>query len=92
MESSLNIDPATRLAAERVFAECGLTLKEAIDLFLRQSIQLRRLPFNPVERACNATTRDAIAEARNIVNNACDACCWDNSTHLFCELDKKCSP
>ena len=57
------IEPALQRDAEQILARCGLTLPEAIDLFLRE-VQLRQgLPFDA--RLPNAETRAALLEARH---------------------------
>ena len=43
----LEIDPDLQEQAEELFADCGLTLEEAIDLFLRESLKANGLPFQP---------------------------------------------
>ena len=39
------INPEIRKRAEMVYAECGLTLTEAINIFIQQSLNVEGLPF-----------------------------------------------
>ena len=39
------INPEIRKRAEMVYAECGLTLTEAINIFIQQSLNVDGLPF-----------------------------------------------
>ncbi len=39
------INPKIRKRAEKVYAECGLTLTEAINVFIQQSLNVEGLPF-----------------------------------------------
>lgn len=55
------IDPAIKLKADELFKHMGLTLSEAIRLFLYQSVAEKRIPFNI--GVPNATTSIALAKA-----------------------------
>ncbi len=39
------INPAVRKKVESIYADCGLTLTEAINIFIQQSINVEGLPF-----------------------------------------------
>lgn len=43
----VKIDPKTKATATALYQEMGLTLSDAIKLFLKQSINQRRMPFTP---------------------------------------------
>jgi addiction module RelB/DinJ family antitoxin len=45
VEVTLTIDEDLKEQAERVFAENGLTLEEAVILFFKETVRLGRLPF-----------------------------------------------
>ena len=45
----MRIDPATKQEAELLFASCGITLTDAVNIFLRQSINTGGIPF-PITR------------------------------------------
>ena len=53
------VNPAVRRRAERVFAECGLTMSEAFHTFLQQSINVGGLPFLVVRDAKETLRRQA---------------------------------
>ena len=57
------IDPLIKAKADKLFKHMGLTLSEAIRLFLYQSVAEKRIPFN-IETP-NATTRMALEQAEN---------------------------
>ena len=48
--------------AKKLFANMGLDLSMAVDLFLRQSVREQRFPFTTVEAIPNRDTMEAIAE------------------------------
>ncbi|MCM1544929.1 MAG: type II toxin-antitoxin system RelB/DinJ family antitoxin [Ruminococcus sp.] len=41
----MRINPEVKSAVENIFAKCGLTLTDAINVFLQQSINTQSLPF-----------------------------------------------
>lgn len=45
VEVTLTIDEELKEQAEKVFAENGLTLEEAVILFFKETVRLGRLPF-----------------------------------------------
>lgn len=45
VEITLEIDEALKEQAERVFAENGLTLEDAVILLFKETVRLGRLPF-----------------------------------------------
>ncbi len=55
------IDPFVKVEAMHVFEKMGLTLSEAIRLFVYQSVAEKRIPFSI--NTPNAVTREAILEA-----------------------------
>ncbi len=46
----MRIDPSIKQEAELLFASCGITLTDAVNIFLRQSINMGGIPF-PVTRS-----------------------------------------
>jgi DNA-damage-inducible protein J len=54
------IDEKTKIKAAKVFAECGLTLSDAIRIMLTRTAQEKAIPFSI--HVPNATTRRAIRE------------------------------
>jgi DNA-damage-inducible protein J len=56
------VNPELKRDAEAVFAAMGLTTAEAIRLFLQQSVNSGRLPFQPTAKTPNAETWAAMME------------------------------
>ncbi len=67
---NIRVDKQVKEDAEKLFAEMGLTMTAAIDLFLRQSIRENGLPFRvtPVP-SFNRTTLDAIEDSRRLARD-----------------------
>ncbi len=58
------VEPDLKDSAAEVLAQCGLTLSDAIRLFLRQVVLQNGLPFEV--KVPTAETRAAMEEARSI--------------------------
>jgi DNA-damage-inducible protein J len=63
---SFRIDTDVKNQADRLFSELGLNMTTAFNIFLRQSIRERSLPFNVTINTPNAETIAALLEAEQI--------------------------
>ena len=77
------IEPKLKEDATRVLAENGLTLSDAVRLFLRQVVVTRGLPFEV--RVPNETTLQALRESEAMSGQARRG----SSKEIFDELDKE---
>jgi DNA-damage-inducible protein J len=75
------IEPEIKRRAASVLADCGLTVSDAIRLFLRQVVAQKGLPFEV--RVPNAETAEAMREARAI-----GAARFASARELFDDLEK----
>ena len=66
--SSMNIrmDSEVKEQAQRLFAEFGLDMTTAINMFLRQSIRMQGIPFDLKLEVPNAETAAAIEEVQKM--------------------------
>jgi DNA-damage-inducible protein J len=78
-----SIEPELKEDATRVLAENGLTLSDAVRLFLRQVVVTRGLPFEV--RVPNETTLQALRESEEMSGQARRR----SSKEMFDELDKE---
>ena len=72
MESTnLNIrtDKIVKEQAEAIFAELGMSMTTAINMFLRSAIRENGIPFNLKLETPNAATAAAIEEGRRIARD-----------------------
>lgn len=69
--SNLNIrtDKNVKEQAKQLFAELGLNMTTAINLFLRTAIRRRGIPFDLVLDAPNETTISAIEEGKRLLKD-----------------------
>lgn len=66
---SVRTDSAVKGEAEELFAELGLNLSTAVNMFLRQSIRERRIPFEVTANTPNTETVEAIEEGRRLLHD-----------------------
>ena len=64
---NIRIDPEIKAKAEKTFADFGLNLSEAINVFLHKSIMERGLPFEVRHPQFNAETLQAMQETEQIL-------------------------
>ncbi|MCL1940408.1 MAG: type II toxin-antitoxin system RelB/DinJ family antitoxin [Synergistaceae bacterium] len=66
---NLRIEPEVKTEAEELFAGFGLTVTDAVNVFLRQSLMRGGFPFEIVRYRPNAATQAAIAEAERLLHD-----------------------
>lgn len=84
---NIRIDPATKHKAEQLFSCFGMTVSEAVTIFLHQSIMEGGLPFAVKQPRFNAETEAAMQEARDITSGKIAAKSYASVRELFDELD-----
>ena len=68
VSTSISIDADVKAQAQALFADFGLDLSTAINIFLRQSIRENCIPFSIQREVPNADTIAAMKEADDMVN------------------------
>ena len=63
---NIRIEPDVKSRAEELFSSFGITITDAVNLFLHQSLLEYRLPFQPHQPQYNAETLAAMQEALDI--------------------------
>lgn len=64
----MRVSPEIKVEAEAIYASLGMTLSEAINIFLHKSVMEGGLPFDARQPRYNKETEEAIAEARAILS------------------------
>lgn len=85
---SMRVDPELKSEAESIFNSLGLTLTEAINVFLHKSVMEGGLPFDVRQPRYNAATEKAMDEARNIMAGKVQAKSYDSAADMFSALDE----
>jgi DNA-damage-inducible protein J len=70
---NVRLDPKVKHDSEQIFKAYGLTITDAVTVFLNKSIIVGGFPFELREPALSAESREAINEARGIMNGTIDS-------------------
>jgi DNA-damage-inducible protein J len=88
---NIRLDPTVKTMAEDTFAEFGLNLSEAINVFLHMSIKLRGFPFEIREPKLKAETLLAMQETEQIIeeykNGSRKPRSFSNAGEMFAAMD-----
>lgn len=84
---NIRIDPETKTSAEELFSSFGITVTDAINIFLRKAIMEGGLPFEMKQPRYNAETEAAMNEAKAIIKGQKRAKRYPDAHTLFEELD-----
>ena len=84
---NLRIEPEVKAKADDVFSSLGLSVTDAINVFLHAFIMEGGFPFQPKQPQYNRETRMAIEEARNIMAGKVDAKRYGSLTDLLVDMD-----
>ena len=64
---NIRIDPETKTSAEELYRDFGITVTDAVNMFLRQSLMVGGLPFELKQPRPNAATEAAMREAEELL-------------------------
>ena len=86
---NIRIDPNTKYAAEKLYESFGITITDAVNMFLRQSLNVGGLPFELKQPRYNAETEAAIQEARDIMSGKIQAKSYSSFSEFIADLDSE---
>ena len=84
---NVRTEPDTKAGAEAVYSSFGLSLSDAINVFLNMSIMEGGFPFSIKQPRYNKETEAAMLEARGIIAGKQDARRYSSAKELFNDLD-----
>ena len=88
---NIRLDPVVKTKAEATFAEFGLNLSEAINIFLHMSIKRNGFPFEIREPKFNADTLSAMQETEQIIKEYSNGSRmpkpFSNAREMFAAMD-----
>ncbi len=85
---TIRLDSDLKKDCEALYAELGMSLSTAINVFLRQSLRKGGLPFDArLDDQPNRTTIEAMLEAERIAKDP-TVKGYNDLNELFAELDK----
>lgn len=67
VSTSISLDADIKAKAQELFADLGLDLSTAVNMFLRQSVREDRIPFEVYRERPNADTIAAMEEAEEMI-------------------------
>ena len=86
---NVRLEPELKKSAEKLFAELGLSMTAAINLFLRQAVRSQSIPFTiTLNTKPNEETMAAIREAIKVAHDP-KAKTYTNARELFEDLDQE---
>jgi DNA-damage-inducible protein J len=85
---NMRVNPQVKSDAEAIFSSLGMTLTEAINVFLYKSVMEGGLPFDVRQPRYNATTEAAMAEARAIMDGKLAAETYSSPAEMLAALSK----
>lgn len=83
---NIRIEPDVKKAAENLFSSFGITVSDAVNIFIRKSLMEGGLPFPVRQPRFNAETEEAMQEARNIASGKVKARRYHSSDDFFRNL------
>lgn len=86
VSTNISIDADIKKQAQELFAELGMDLSTAINVFLRQSLRQHSIPFEITADNPNKETREAIAEVQRMKNDPTIGKTYDDVDAMFEEL------
>lgn len=84
---NMRVDPSVKEEAERVYAQFGMNLTDAVNVFLHKSIMEGGLPFELRQPRFNAETEAAMREAREIAAGRVTASRHVSASQAFADVD-----
>jgi len=83
----IRTEPDIKSDAEQLFANFGITVSDAVNMFLRQSLLVGGLPFPVHYPRYNAETEAAIQEARDIMAGKVKAKTYSSVVEMNADID-----
>lgn len=84
---NIRIDPETKRGAEILFGSFGITVTDAVNMFLRQSLMVGGLPFELKQPRYNAETEAAMQEARDIMAGKIKSKAYNSVAAMNADID-----
>jgi DNA-damage-inducible protein J len=84
---NIRIDPETKSTVDVIFSRFGITVADAVNIFLHKSIMVGGLPFDMTLPQYNKETLAAMQEARDIASGKVKAKSYSSLAELNAELD-----
>lgn len=84
---NIRIDPGTKAGVERLYGSFGITVTDAVNMFLRQSLMVGGLPFDLKQPRYSAETEAAMREAADIIAGNIKAKTYNTVAEMNADID-----
>ena len=84
---NIRVEPEVKSAVAGIFSHFGLTIADAVNIFLHKSMIVNGLPFDMTLPKYNDETLAAMQEARDIASGKIQTKSYNSLTELNAELD-----
>ena len=84
---SIRMDTELKKQAETMFADMGLNMTTAMNMFLRQVVRQGRIPFEIATDIPNAETLEAMKEMDDMISGKIPAKKYTSTKELFKDLE-----
>ncbi len=88
VSTSISIDSDVKAKAQELFADLGLDLSTAVNIFLRQAIRDNCIPFSIQREIPNADTVAAMKESEEMLKNPDKYPSYNNMEDLIKALNR----
>lgn len=89
----MRINPEIKSQVEDIYARCGMTLTDAINVFIQQSINVEGMPMLVTQNSREAIKQQAIAVLMSEINKGIDSVKsekdWVSEEDILSELYKR---
>ncbi len=86
---NVRIDPDVKANAESLFGSFGITVTDAINMFIHQSLLVGGLPFELKQPRYNALTEAAMIEAKEIMSGRKSAKSYSSFSELMEDIESE---
>lgn len=86
---NVRVEPEIKQLAEDLYKSFGITITDAINIFLNKSVMEGGLPFELKQPRYNAETEAAMMDADEILDGRKEAKKYKSAKDLFEELDRE---
>ena len=84
---NMRIEEQKKADAEKLYHTLGMTLPQAVNMFISQSLLVGGIPFDVRIPRFNQETEAAMREAEDIAAGKIEAKSYNTARELFAELD-----
>ncbi|MCL1819257.1 MAG: type II toxin-antitoxin system RelB/DinJ family antitoxin [Oscillospiraceae bacterium] len=84
---NIRVEPEVKSTVDGIFSHFGLTVADAVNIFLHKSMIVGGLPFDITLPKYNEETLAAMKEARDIASGKIQSKGYNSVTELNAELD-----